>query len=153
MMRSIKPFSNDNVYNQVKSILKDVGFNGIFSVEYLIDQNDELYFLEVNFRNSTWSYAFTKGGYNMPYLWAKATLDKTIDLSRIKPLEEFKAMVDPIEFIDYVIKQKKISIWEYIREVKNCKCLFYYNKQDKGPFYHYWIDKVVSIVKKRISNK
>ena len=74
----LTPFNNKVVYEQVRRMLAKARFNGIFSVEYLIDKNDELYFLEVNFRNSTWSYAFTYGGVNMPYEWAKATLEGTI---------------------------------------------------------------------------
>lgn len=72
----LRPFFDERVMSKVKAILKEVGFTGIFSVVFLIDQDDNLYFLEVNFRNSTWSYAYTRGGYNMPYLWAKATLGK-----------------------------------------------------------------------------
>ena len=75
----MKPFEDEKVMDWVKSILRKVGFTGIFSVEFLIDKDDNLYFLEVNFRNSTWSYAYTCGGYNMPLLWAQATLDGKLD--------------------------------------------------------------------------
>ena len=68
----LRPHVKETVYNQINDILREVGYTGIFETEFLIDENDELYFLEVNFRNSTWSYAYTYGGYNMPYLWAKA---------------------------------------------------------------------------------
>lgn len=71
---TLESFNNIEVYNQICQILRRTRFNGIFSVEFLIDKNDKLYFLEVNFRNSTWSYAFTFGGVNMLYEWAIATL-------------------------------------------------------------------------------
>lgn len=147
----MRPFVNDVVMGQVKAILKKVGFTGIFSVEFLIDQKDNLYFLEVNFRNSTWSYAYTCGGYNMPYLWAKATLEGKLDLSKIKPLDEFTAMVEFPDFMENV-KTRKVSLMQWVRDLKGCKCLYYYNKDDKSPFYHYFcsfISKIAKAIVKR----
>lgn len=147
----MKPFINEEVMGQVKAILKKVGFTGIFSVEFLIDQDNKLYFLEVNFRNSTWSYAYTCGGYNMPYLWAKATLEGRLDLSGIKPLSEFTAMVEPDDFIENVLKQKKVGLRKWIGEVKKSKC-YYYNKNDKSPFFHYLWMRLTRPIKRRLKN-
>lgn len=141
----MRPFTNEEVMGQVKSILKKVGFTGIFSVEFLIDQDDKLYFLEVNFRNSTWSYAYTCGGYNMPYLWAKATIEGRLDLSQTKPLAEFTAMVEPADFIVNVIKEKKVGALKWVKELRNCECLYFYNKNDKRPFYSYWFHKLLRL--------
>lgn len=141
----MRPFINEKVMGQVKSILKKVGFTGIFSVEFLVDQDDKLYFLEVNFRNSTWSYAYTCGGYNMPYLWAKATIEGRLDLSQTEPLAEFTAMVEPADFIVNVIKEKKVGVLKWVKELRDCECLYFYNKKDKRPFYSYWFHKLLRL--------
>ena len=143
----MRPFTDKKIMGQVKAILKRVGFTGIFSVEFLIDQNDKLYFLEVNFRNSTWSYAYTCGGYNMPYLWAKATLEGSLDLSFIKPQDEFTAMVEPYDFIENVVKCRKVGLFQWIKEVKRSRCYFY-NKLDNNPFWHYIMAWLFDTVKK-----
>lgn len=143
----MKPFVDEKVMGWVKGILKSVGFTGIFSVEFLIDKNDNLYFLEVNFRNSTWSYAYTAGGYNMPYLWAQATLDGKLDLSDRTPLKEFTAMVEPDDFMVNVIREKKVGLFQWIKEVRNSVC-YYYNSNDKSPFYHYMWNKILGSLKK-----
>ena len=132
----MKPFSNEKVMGWVKAMLRKVGFTGIFSVEFLIDKNDNLYFLEVNFRNSTWSYAYTCGGYNMPVLWAKATLEGRLDLSDRKSVEEFTAMVEPDDLIQNVIKNRKVGVLRWIKEVGGAK-KYYYNRNDNSPFWHF----------------
>lgn len=126
-------FDNNIVKEQVTAILSKVGFNGIFSVEYLIDKDDSLYFLEVNFRNSTWSYAFTYGGVNMLYEWSKATLSGTLNSNTLKPRKTpFTAMVEPVDFKDFVL-HGNVSIFKWISDVKKTDCLYYYQKEDKNP--------------------
>lgn len=43
-------------------------------VEFLVGNNDELYFLEKEFRDSKWSYASTVVGMNLPILFTLDTL-------------------------------------------------------------------------------
>ena len=131
----MKPFVDEKVMSWVKGILRKVGFTGIFSVEFLIDKDDNLYFLEVNFRNSTWSYAYTYGGYNMPVLWAKATLEGKLDLSERKLKQEFTAMVEPDDLLKNALHDHKVSIRQWIRDVRSTDCFYYYNKKDKKPFF------------------
>lgn len=147
----LKPFLDEKVMSHVKAILKDVGFTGIFSVEFLIDQDDNLYFLEVNFRNSTWSYAYTCGGYNMPYLWAKAMLEGKLDLSSKKPLNEFTAMVEPDDFVENVLKKHKVGFFQWVKEVRSAKC-YYWNAEDQSPFWHYLWMRLWRPIKKKFSN-
>lgn len=142
------PFDNERVNRQVSEILMKSRFNGIFSVEYLIDKNDDLYFLEVNFRNSTWSYAFTYGGVNMPYEWAMAMLEGSISINkdsiRKKP---FTAMVEVRDFKDFVLT-KKISIRQWVRDLVRTDCLFYWNRKDRKPVYAY----LFHLVKRRLTH-
>ena len=139
---TLEPFNNKIVYDQVKQMLQKVGFTGIFSVEFLIDQNDELYFLEINFRNSTWSYAFTFGGVNLPLEWAKAILSGKIDVTLMKIRKEpFTAMVEINDFADFVMKGK-ITLIQWLKDLRSCNCLFYYSDSDKKPAYLAWINAV-----------
>ena len=114
---TLEPFKNETVLRQVEAILEKSGFNGIFSVEYLIDKNDDLWFLEVNYRNSTWSYAFTVGGVNMPLQWAKGMLMSEIDRKSFEARKKpFTAMVEPIDF-GFVVK-RKISFSKWYKDMK-----------------------------------
>lgn len=145
---TVKPFEEGEFKQKVVELMRLTKFNGIFELEFMKGINDELYFLEVNFRSSTWSYALTIGGCNMPYFWAKSTL-----LGRI-PHEEmsltsdtFTAMQEPDDFVSNVLNSRvKLSQW--IKEVKGCNCLFFYNKKDKSPFYHYVLFRMIHKIRK-----
>lgn len=95
------PFTDEKLIENIKRLIKQVHFTGIFCIEFLIDNNDELYFLEVNFRNSGWSYAFTKGGFNLPFRWAVSMLDNTLFMDSFKPLEKFDAMQEIGDYCNY----------------------------------------------------
>lgn len=138
----LKPFQDETLKLQIKSILSEIGYNGIFEVEFLVDKNDKLYFLEVNLRNSGWSYAYTYGGYNMPYLWAKATLEGKINLSNIKPIKEFTAICE-LDDYDQFIKNGKINPFKWFKELKQTDVLLLWSKQDKKPAKAYWARRLL----------
>ena len=46
---TVKNTYDKNIEEKLDKMFEEIGFEGIFSVEFLIDQNDDLYFLEINF--------------------------------------------------------------------------------------------------------
>ena len=42
-------FKEEGLYNKIQSLFKLTKFSGIFSIEFLRDENDHFYFLEINF--------------------------------------------------------------------------------------------------------
>lgn len=127
-------FHNEKLQKALEGMFAEIGFEGIFSIEFLVDQNDELYFLEINFRNSTWSYAATKAGMNLITGWCSAMLegDKHKPIYRDVPVD-FTAMVEISDFKTRVIG-RKCGLGRWIKDVKECDCTFYYQKGDKKPF-------------------
>lgn len=139
---TIKNFDNQKLFQQLNEMFKEVGFEGIFSVEFLVDEKDELYFLEINFRNSTWSYASTCLDMNLPLNWAKSMLGKVDEKEFYKKIpENYKAMVEISDFKARVIG-RRISLFQWIKEVKNAQCKFYYNKKDLKPFIYALLGKL-----------
>lgn len=140
-----RQFKDSELFKKINEMFKSVGFEGIFSVEFLIDKNDVLYFLEINFRNSTWSYASTHAGVNLPYLWAECMLNNGINSDKIPMIQKpFVAMVEPSDFKSRVIG-KRISIFKWISELKETDCLMVYNKQDKSPWFSFYTSKIFGI--------
>lgn len=141
------PLDRKEVYEQLKNMLQEIGFDGIFCIEFLIDENDDLYFLEINLRNSGWSYASTCGGYNMPYLWAKACVDKELDMSTIKFKRKIIAMA---ELDDYYIavKENNISVISWIKDFITSECHYFANWKDPMPFVVYVARAVLRKIKK-----
>lgn len=132
---TLKNFDDDKLQRALSGMFSEIGFEGIFSVDFLIDNEGELYFLEINFRNSAWSYASTCLDMNLPILWSNAMIRGEIehDTKRIVP-NGYTAMV---EFTDFKIRVigEKMSLKKWLRDVRNCGCLFYFNKNDMKPFW------------------
>lgn len=128
-------FSNEEMRKSLNSMMEEIGFEGIFSIEFLIDQDDNYWFCEINFRNSTWSYASTVAGMPLAYLWARTMLEGKIPEDAQKNIAEgFTAMVEPIDF------SKRIELGlctpgEWLADFKRTNCGFYYSADDLEPFY------------------
>lgn len=127
---------------KIQTMFKKTGFSGVFSMEFLRDKDDHFYFLEINFRNSTWSYAHTKVGANLLLIWAKSTLSGKLEVSDVKiQKKEFTAIQEFTDFKDSVLGGA-VSIKQWFKDFKTCDCPFYYNKEDNAPFW--------SILRKKI---
>ena len=134
---TVKNFSNrNNVWPSLKAMFKEIGFEGIFEIEFLESESGELYFGEINFRNSTWSYASTCAGMNLPILWAEAMLNghQTKGCFNQIPEEGFKAMVELTDFKERVVK-RKYPFYKWIYDLQKCKCKYYLGKRDLKPVF------------------
>lgn len=141
-----KPFVDEKVATKIEQMIRKVHYTGNFEVEFLVDKDDELVFLEINFRFPLSNYACTYGGANMPYLWAQSTLqDKIVYPIGLK--EFFTCKNEAIDF-NQTVGRKKISFAKWIKETIHTDCLLMYNRHDIKPFLSFWWGKVKKIVKK-----
>ena len=138
---SVKSPEDASMVASVKSLFKEIGFEGMFEVEFLIDQNGTYFFSEINFRNSPWSYSATKAGMFLPYAWCVSMKNGRIDETVFKRIDEpYNAMVEPIDYSKRV-EDGKISIAEWLKDFKEAKCTYYYNSEDPEPYkslYQNW---------------
>lgn len=150
----ISNFENEYIRSSVNHMLEKIGYNGIFSIEFLIDNDNKLWFLEINFRNSTWSYASTKLGMNLPILWAQGMLVGKIPSDSLKRIPSgYKAMAEVPDFEQRVRKHKMLSFQEWLQEVKSCDCLFFYSSRDLKPFLYVWGGKLINRIKTFIERR
>ncbi|MBQ9677027.1 MAG: ATP-grasp domain-containing protein [Prevotella sp.] len=129
------PFKDKELTTKITNVLREAQYTGPFCIEFLVGPDDNLYFLEVNFRHSGWGYAFTYGGFNLPVRWASATLDNEIMLDDFKYLDRFDVMQELSDFKDSVLGGA-VSLWQWVKDVRQCDCFLYYNKKDPKPFWH-----------------
>ena len=126
-------------------------FIGFFSTEFMIDADGNLWFLEINFRNSTWSYACTKLGMNLPLLWAEGMLTGEVSAEAKKEIPpHYIALAEVDDFEHRVKRLKMISFGEWAKGVKKADCLFFWNKDDKKPTIVYWAGKIKRFAKKKL---
>ena len=131
---TVRNFSRPEIGKALAGMMEEIGFEGICSIEFLIDQDDNYYFSEINFRNSTWSYAATKAGMNLPLLWAQCMIDGIVPEEKKIP-EGFTAMVEPIDYGKRV-RTGKAELGEWLRDFKEAGCTFYYSSDDIEPFLY-----------------
>ena len=131
---TVMPLEDETIRKGVEGMMEEIGFEGIYSIELLIDKDDNYWFLEINFRNSTWSYASTCAGMSLPVLWAKSMLSGKVDESDYKEIPEgFTAMVEPIDYAKRV-KTGKCDLAQWLIDFKEAGCGFYYSKDDIEPW-------------------
>ena len=138
----VMPFNNKDMEDKLQKMFKEIGFEGVFEVEFLIDQDDTYYFLETNFRASAWNHTGSIAGMPLSYLWVKSTLDGHIDPNAKK---DFKPFTDMSEVIDFGkrVDSGKISLAQWLLEFKQAKGTYFYDENDPEPFkvlFKYWED-------------
>ena len=126
-------FKNPEMRKKLNSLFSEIGYEGIFEVEFLIDKNDVYYFLEANFRASAWNYSSAVAGMPLAPLWVKSMENGFIDSNDEKEFEDF---TDMSEVIDYAkrVEGGLCSFAEWLRDFKEAKGTYYYNKDDMAPF-------------------
>lgn len=121
--------------SKVKSFIKETGYSGPFSVEFLRDKYDKKnYFTEMNFRNDGNAICVTKAGMNIPYIiylyYTNGNYLEEINNSCIRQiylLPEF-----------YYFKRMlagEFGFKEWLKNVRKADVCTTYFKNDKKPFW------------------
>lgn len=146
------PFKDITLTEKITKVIRGSNYTGIFCIEFLIGQDDELYFLEVNYRNSGWSYAFTHGGFNLPFRWAVSTLDNKLYLDNFTYKDKFDVMQEMDDFRDRVVT-RNVSLFKWIKQYRNCGCTYYANPKDPKPFRAFMKSEIKRLIKKFVFRK
>lgn len=114
--------------------MKDIGYEGIFSVELMFAKG-KYYFLEVNLRNDGCCWLYTVGGINYPYLW---TLYGQSKLSP-KTIAELnlKAPVYLMQRNDlYNLLERKLSFKQWLSDFSKTDTFFNAHFSDPLLFFY-----------------
>jgi len=131
------PFTDEKLKEKILNLFKLTKYNGIFEIEFMKGPDGENYFLEINFRASTWNYAITVGGGNLPYFWAKSTLAGRILYEEMNLRDKpFTAIVEVDDFAYNVLRTHKVGFFNWWKECLSAECHYYFDKQDWKPLFH-----------------
>ena len=89
--------------------------------------------MEINFRASAWNPTCKFAGMPLPYLWIKGMENGYIDSSDRKTFEPFTSMSEVIDYAKRV-EGGMCTLAEWLRDFKDAKCLYIYDKEDRGPW-------------------
>ena len=147
---TMSPFEEGETKRLITEIIRATRFTGIFSIEFLVTKEDELVFLEVNFRNSTWSYSATHAGANLPIIWARSVLKGSLDLTDVAVSPEpFTAMAEQADFNDHV-RHGDLSFRQWLKEFRACPCTYVYDPKNRKPFFALVWHSLKLLLKKKL---
>lgn len=126
-------FTDKEMEQKLQSMFEEIGYEGVFEVEFLIDKDGTLYFMETNFRASAWNPTCKFAGMPLPYLWIKGMQNGFITQADRKEFEPFTSMS---EIIDYGkrVEGGMVSIGEWLKDFREAKCVYIYDKDDIEPW-------------------
>ena len=145
-----KPLMDEKLITQLKAIIKECHYTGCFEIEFLIDQNDQLWFLEVNFRYSFWNYSVTFGGLNYPLTWAQSVLDNHIEIPKEGTLKPYFTALSEGGDYGQSVATGKVPLLKWLKDVHKADMLYLYNPQDKLPAWSFWYYKFLRVIKKKL---
>lgn len=120
----------------VCNLVSALQLEGFFDIELMYDEN-KMYFIEFNFRNGAYGYAYTKAGTNLPILWCLNSLDKNILSSNDKDTLIKHEISFMNEFSDLKnVLTKKVGLFKWILQLVTVDTLLVFNIKDIKPFLY-----------------
>lgn len=97
----------------IRKMIEEIGYNGVFEVEFIIDKDDNYIFLEINFRHTLWNHAFSNMGLNFCKIWSDASINGFF--SKINSVSNKQKHLLIHEFVDFLwyVKTGKINIFKW----------------------------------------
>ena len=105
---SIKNSKNVEMQNKISEVIEEIGLEGIFEFEFMKDKDGNLWFLEINFRNTALGYATTVAGMPQVIYWCESMEKGFIDKKKY-----YKEIPDGLtamaECFDYAISNCRFN--------------------------------------------
>ena len=141
-----KVVESPTTLQRCKAFIKQTGYSGLFSVEYMQGKDGEDYFLEMNFRNDGNGAVVTVAGTNLPYIWylynTGGDYKKIIEESTVK--ETYSVPED--SYLSSMLRGE-LSFKEWRRNMKKANSYITYFPGDIKPFWALmWLQKKAILV-------
>lgn len=118
--------------SMIANMVERTRFSGLFDIELFLHKGD-LYFIEMNFRNGAYGYAYTRFGSNLAYLWVCACQGLIPKLVNSTKKEEFYLMNEISDFRSII--EKKITWYCWVKQFITADVHLIMNRKDMGPFW------------------
>lgn len=150
---TMKNFKDENLQQIITEMMTEIGYEGIYEFELLLGEDGKYYFLEVNLRNSGWSYASTVAEMPLPILWAKSMVNGKIDPNDIKKIKDGFVFIDDINDFKARVGGHRISLFKWIKEYKNADCRLTLGRNDIRPMITLVIGRAFGKIKRKLKRQ
>ena len=113
-----------------KRFVEHIDYRGIFDMEFITD-GENFYFVEMNFRNGGYGYAYTKAGRNFPAIWASEAWGETLEPYLHKPVQSIFFINESADLQN--VRAGKLSMAAWLADVLRAKAHMYINYRDMKP--------------------
>lgn len=130
----IQNYTNTEIGEKMKKIIAEIGFDGIFEFEFMVDKNGKYWFLEINFRNTALGYATTIAGMPQVTMWCESMEKGEINhCQRVEIPDGMKAIAECFDY-DVRVKGGWITKEEWLKDYMTAECKMYMGRNDYEPF-------------------
>ena len=134
---TIQNVVDETVAEKAKAMVSEIGFEGIFEFEFMVGPDGDLYFLEINLRNTVIGWATTVAGMPSVTLWCQSMLQgEIVDHCYKKIPEGFVAMAECFDY-DVRVKGKMLSHSQWMKQYKAADAKLYRGRRDFMPFFSF----------------
>lgn len=128
----------DALYENIVSMMKETGYNGLFDVEFILGKDGVLYFTEVNFRIDGAIYELSPG-VNLPAEWCRLVEMTDNNLPQTLSLRKkcFWGMVETQDFKENVLTGK-VGFFRWLKDFWGADTHLVFNLKDPIPAF-VWI--------------
>lgn len=124
--------TENDLFDRIKKMILSIRFQGLFSVEFLVDKNGDWYFTEVNFRHDGHTYLVTASGVNLPYMYCCAVTGEKQEFHPSAIRDTFTGMNEMVD-IGQFVSTRKISPTKWFWQFLTADTHIFWNWQDLGP--------------------
>lgn len=118
-------------YSIAERFIKEIGYSGLFSLEFLRGKDGKNYFMEINMRNDGNAYCVTCFGVNLPFIWYRHCCRQDYNVPDME--EDHYVMFMP-ELND-VKNIRNVGIFKWLKECINADCHANFKLDDPIPFF------------------
>ena len=128
--------SFENAVEDSKRFVKETGYSGLFSIEFLRGKDGKDYFLEMNFRNDGNGIAVTSSGTTLPYIWYLYASGEDYQAEIAKSTVKTTYMMPEFSFLMSVFNGD-VSLKEWLEDKNKTTCYLTRFKDDMEPWRAY----------------
>lgn len=126
---------------RVENFIREIGYKGLFSIEFIRDAGGDDYFLEINMRNDGNAYCVKSAGVNLPYIWYKYAANSRAIVQESITFERPIYLMPEFNDVRNVFK---VGIMQWMKECFTADAHTIFDKHDLAPFFYALYSKVKS---------